>query len=125
LAKRVENAIEHAFGFRPCVILRTAAEIQHAVARNPFAGRADIEPNKLLVVFLADKPSPDALANARLIKAEPEELHIDGREAFIYYANGMARPNLSWPAVEKALKTSGTGRNWNTVTKLLELANTR
>jgi uncharacterized protein (DUF1697 family) len=125
LAKRIENAIEHAFGFRPAVILRTAAEIQDAVARNPFAGRADIEPNKLLVVFLADEPTPDALATARLIKADPEELHIDGREAFIYYAAGMARPKLSWPAVERALKTSGTGRNWNTVTKLLELANGR
>lgn len=34
----------------------------------------------------------------------------------------MARPKLSMPAVEKALKTSWTGRNWNTILKLLELA---
>ena len=34
----------------------------------------------------------------------------------------MGRPKLSWVAVERALKVSGTGRNWNTVTSLLEMA---
>jgi hypothetical protein len=29
---------------------------------------------------------------------------------------------MSWPRIEKALKTWGTGRDWNTVTKLLEIA---
>jgi uncharacterized protein (DUF1697 family) len=49
-------------------------------------------------------------------------LHIDGRELYIYFTNGMARPTLSLPKVEKALRTSGTSRNWNTVRKLLEMA---
>jgi uncharacterized protein (DUF1697 family) len=56
------------------------------------------------------------------IKAEPEELRIDGREVYIYFPNGMARPKLSMALVERTLKTSGTGRNWNTVRKLLEMA---
>jgi len=34
----------------------------------------------------------------------------------------MARPRLSWPAIPKMLKVSGTARNWNSVTKLLEMA---
>ena len=34
----------------------------------------------------------------------------------------MARPKLSIPSIEKTLKTSGTSRNWNTVRKLLEIA---
>jgi uncharacterized protein (DUF1697 family) len=49
-------------------------------------------------------------------------LRIDGREVYIYFPNGMARPKMSWPRIEKALKTFGTGRNWNTVAKLLEIA---
>jgi len=40
----------------------------------------------------------------------------------IYFPNGMARPNFSWSVVGRLLKKSGTSRNWNTVTKLLELA---
>jgi uncharacterized protein (DUF1697 family) len=34
----------------------------------------------------------------------------------------MGQTKLSWPALEKTLNTSFTGRNWNTVTKLLEMA---
>jgi len=29
---------------------------------------------------------------------------------------------MTWPIIERTLKTSGTSRNWNTVTKLLEIA---
>src|SRR5437899_12626071 len=44
LAKRIEDGIARKFGFRPDVILRTAAEMRDVVARNPFAKRRGIEP---------------------------------------------------------------------------------
>ena len=122
LAAGIEEAIERKFGFHSDVILRGSAELREVVAKNPFASRKGIEPNKLLVTFLATDPGEEARAKLRQIKAEPEEVWIDGRELFIYFPNGMARPKLSIPLVERTLKTSGTGRNWNTVTKLLELA---
>ena len=74
------------------------------------------------MTFLASDPGQEAREKLLAIKAEPEELRIEGRELYIYYPNGMARPKLQWPIIEKALKTSGTARNWNTVTKLLEMA---
>src|SRR5260370_40956596 len=37
LAKKVQDAIERKFGFRPAVILRTAAELRSAIAATPFA----------------------------------------------------------------------------------------
>jgi uncharacterized protein (DUF1697 family) len=122
LAKRIENAIEKRFGVRPAVILRTSDELRDVIARNPFTGRSGIEPNKLLVSFLAAHPSQQARARALQINSDIEELHIDGREFFIYFPNGMARPKLSPAAVEKALQTPATGRNWNSVTKLIEIA---
>jgi len=122
LAKRIENGIEQKFGFRPQVILRTTSEMRDVIARNPFAKRHGIHPSKLLVTFLASQPSPEARDNLLKIKTDPEELRIDGRELYIYFPNSMARPKLSWPVIEKTLKTSGTGRNWNSVTKLLEIA---
>jgi uncharacterized protein (DUF1697 family) len=122
LATRIESAIERSFGFRPSVILRTTSELRAALAANPFASRSGIEPSKLLVTFLAGSPSAEARLKALGIKADPEELHIVGRELFIYFPNGMARPKLSMASVERALKIPGTGRNWNTVTKLLAMA---
>jgi uncharacterized protein (DUF1697 family) len=121
LAKRIENGIERRFGFRPAVILRTSAELRDVIARNPFAGR-DLEPSRFLVTFLSADPSAEACSTVLKIRADPEELRINGREVYIYYPNGIARPRLSWVLVEKTLKTSGTGRNWNTVRKLLEIA---
>jgi uncharacterized protein (DUF1697 family) len=122
LAKRLQDAIERKFRFRPEAVLRTAAEMRDAVGRNPFAKRRGIEPNKLLVMFLANDPESEAREKAAQLNTAPEELRMDRRELYIYYPNGMARPKVSWASIERILKTSGTGRNWNSVTKMLEMA---
>ena len=121
LRKRFEAAIEREFGFHSDVILRTPEELQSAAERNPFVNRPDMNPSRLVVHFLCADPAAECCAAVRKIRAEPEELHLDGRELYIYFPNGMARPNLSMPLLEKTLKTSGTSRNWNTVCKLLEM----
>ena len=36
----------------------------------------------------------------------------------------MGRSKLNWIKIAEMLQTSGTGRNWNSVTKLLEIAET-
>ncbi len=122
LAARIEKAIEASFGFRPDVMVRTAAELRDVIARNPFASRVGIDPGKLLVSFLGDKPTPKACEAALAIPANPEEFRVSGRELYIYFPNGAGKSKLPIGRIEKALGTSGTGRNWNTVTKLLELA---
>jgi uncharacterized protein (DUF1697 family) len=122
LAKRIGDAIEKKIGFRPGVILRTATELRAAIKRNPFAKRDDIEPGKLLVMFLAANPAKEALKQALTFSTEPEEMHILGREVYIYFLNGQGRSKLPWPKIERALGTSGTGRNWNSVTKMLVMA---
>lgn len=122
LAKRIQSGIERRFGFGPDVVLRTCSELRDVVARNPFAKRRDIDPKRFLITFLASHPGAEARKKALAIEMAPEELHIDGRELFIYYTNGLARPKVPWMAIVKALETTGTGRNWNSVTKLLEIA---
>jgi uncharacterized protein (DUF1697 family) len=122
IAKQIEGAIERTFGFRPAVIVRTPAELKDVIATNPFAERRGIEPNKLLVVFLAGSPDENARAKVLAIKTDPEELRMQGREVYMYFPDGMARPKLTWMAIEKMLKIPATARNWNTVTKLLEMA---
>jgi len=122
LTKRIEDGIERKFGFRPSVILRTAAEMKDVIAKNPFAKRRGIEPSKLLVSFLASDPGEEAREKVRQMKGDPEELRIEGRELYIYFPNGIGRSKLPWARLEKTLKTPGTGRNWNSVTKMMEMA---
>jgi uncharacterized protein (DUF1697 family) len=122
LTKKIETAIEREFGFYSDVVLRSAAELRDATRRNPFAKRAGMEPGKFLVWFLLSDPGEEIRKQVGAVKTEPEELRIDGREVYIYFPNGMARPKMKWVAIEKILAVRGTGRNWNTVTKLLEMA---
>jgi uncharacterized protein (DUF1697 family) len=121
LGRRIEETLERKFGFRPGVVLRTAQEMQDVIERNPFAGRQEIEPAKLQVTFLGANPGAEMRDAVLQIKPDPEELLLDGRELYIYFPNGMGRSKLV-AVLDKALKKSGTTRNWNTVTKLLELA---
>jgi len=122
LAGRIESAIENSCGFHADVVLRDAAQIRDALARNPFARRSGIEPAKLLITFLADQPDPEGCVKLRAMDIHPEELHIDGREVYVYFTNGLARPKLSWALVGKHLKTAATARNITTVQKLLAIA---
>ncbi len=122
LARRIEEGIEGKFGFRPAVIVRTASELRKVIAKNPFAGRAGIEPNKLLVVFMNNAPARQAREQVLALPCYPEELRMNGRELYIYYPNGMARPKIPLVRLEKVLQCSSTGRNWNTVNKLMAMA---
>jgi uncharacterized protein (DUF1697 family) len=119
---RIGTAIERAFGFRPEIVLRTSRELRDVVAGNPFAARPGLHPGKLLVMFLAGDPGAEARRKILEIKSVPEELRADDRQLYIYYPNGVGRAKLSMALVEKTLKTPATGRNWNTVERLLAMA---
>ncbi len=123
LTREIESAIEKQFSFSAPVVLRTAGELQNVVANNPFAGRQDLDPAKLLVTFLTSRPTSEGCKKVAALDTGSEEVHVSGREVYIYYSNGLARPKVSWTTIDKMLGTTGTGRNWNTVVKLSTVAN--
>jgi uncharacterized protein (DUF1697 family) len=121
VAQKIEDAIEKKHGFRPDVILRTMAEMRAVVAKNPFAQRKDIEPGKLIVTFLADEPNSETKKAVLALKPNPEEIRANGRELYVYFPDGSGRSKLV-PVLAKVMKNKGTGRNWTTVSTLLEMA---
>jgi uncharacterized protein (DUF1697 family) len=122
ISKRICDGIEKTFGHKVEVILRTTAEMRGVVERNPFATRTDVEPSKLLVWFLSSTPSTEARQKLLTLKVQGEELRLEGNELFIYFPEGQGKSKLSLPAVDRALGVLGTGRNLNSVRKLLEMA---
>jgi len=122
LAKRIQTTIAKKFGVIPDVMLRTTADMRDVVARNPFAQRKDIEPAKLHVSFLAAKLNQNAHDLLAALPLKGEKLVPSGSELFIYFPNGAGKSKLPWRKVDKICQTQGTARNWNTVTKLLEMA---
>ncbi len=123
LATKIQAAIERKCKCSPDVILRTTEDFRKTIAANPFAKRKDIEPGKLLVTFLSTEPDPSVQKTLdELMKIHPEELHLAGRELFIYFPNGAGKSRLPWSQVEKLTKVTGTARNWNSVTNMLQIA---
>ena len=121
VARRIEDAIEKSLSFRPRVILRTPSEMREVIARNPFKARTGLDPAKLIVSFFADVPGAEVRGKLLGLKAGPEELHINGRELYVYFPDGMGRSQLR-PVLDRTLKMPVTARNWNTVAKLLAMA---
>jgi uncharacterized protein (DUF1697 family) len=121
LARRIADCIEKGYGFRPNVMLRTAAEMRDVIARNPFASRKNIDPAKLVVSFLAEAPGAEDAKRLLGIKVGPEELRVSGRELYIYFPDGQGRSKLP-PVLDRTVKIPTTARNWNTVNRLLAMA---
>lgn len=122
LAKKIQSAIERKFNCRPEVILRTADELRKVVAATPFPASRGLEPGKVLVTFLAAEPGPEANATLIKFKRHPEEIHLNGRELYIYFPDGAGKSKLPWASIADALKTQGTARNWNSIVKILAIA---
>ncbi len=122
LKQTLEDAIEKAFGHRPEVILRSTGQLRQIIQRNPWPELAKSDPGRLIVMFLSG--SPDQAAQQRLDEKHkgPEVIAYSGEELYLHYPAGMGRSKLTNVLIEKQLRTSGTARNWNTVTKLLDMA---
>ena len=122
LAGDIEKGIRESAGIQATVILRTAAELQQAVERNPFPSEAQSDPGHLLIVLLDGKPTAAAEADLRKSYTGPETMHLIGQELFIHYSQGIGDSKLTLTLIERTLGVAGTARNWNTVQRLLGLA---
>jgi len=122
LAKKIEDAIEETFGFQSDIVLRNSAQLREVIARSPWSTEQLADPGRLLVLFLSGVPDSAALRDFLKAHAGPEEIAAKGQELYLSFPTGMGQSKLNTVQLLKKLKTSGTGRNWNTVTKLLELA---
>jgi uncharacterized protein (DUF1697 family) len=77
------------------------------------------------VTFLSGTPDAAEAERLETTVAEPERLAVRGREIYVWYANGMQGSPAAKLLSDAKLGVIPTARNWNTVMKLLELADER
>ena len=121
LAKKIADAIRKRFKADIEVVVRTAAQLRDAVAKNPFPDAARDDPSHLLIAFVAGTPIPTAAKAFATAKFAAERFHLDG-ELYAHYGAGIGTSKVPGTFVEKTLGTRATARNWNTVTKLIAIA---
>ncbi|MFE2184013.1 DUF1697 domain-containing protein [Streptomyces sp. NPDC059455] len=121
-ARTLEDHFAAGLGFPVDVMVRTRDELAAAVEANPYP-EAVAEPKTLHVVFLAGVPADTAALDA-LDPAgyAPDAFRLIGREIFLHCPDGVGRSKLAAKITNARLGVPATARNWNTVTKLLTLA---
>jgi uncharacterized protein (DUF1697 family) len=117
LVDALERATADYAGFDVPVVLRTTAQMRAVVEKNPYPHASG---TTLHVMFYAAKVDAAALRALGLERFAPEEATAVGRDLYLHLPNGIGRAKL--PPVLAKLKVPGTARNWNTVTKLLAMA---
>lgn len=110
------------FNMPVAFMLRSAAEWNTIIARNPFPEAAQRDPAHLLLMALKGAPTAAAIKALRDGYNGPETIHVAGREAYLIYPEGIGRSKLTNALIERKLGVAGTARNWNTVLKLAALA---
>ena len=118
LAAELTRAIAEEFALDIPVVLRTADQMADVLAADPF-GDVVTDPSRYSVTFFPEPPHPDRVA--ALPPAEEGAYEVRGRELYLWLPRGMSgRETGGWKW--DRLGVAGTNRNWNTVTKLVELA---
>jgi uncharacterized protein (DUF1697 family) len=119
---RLAKDLEDALGVDAKIMLRTAEELRSAIAANPMPEEALRGPSHFIVMFLSGKPSAAAMQSLRDAYSGPETMQLHGAELYIEYGAGMGTSKLTNALIERKLGVSGTARNWNTVTRLIAIA---
>ncbi|MFH8569785.1 DUF1697 domain-containing protein [Streptomyces sp. NPDC017993] len=121
-ARTLHEAITAELGLSVPVMVRTREELAAAVAANPFP-QAVPEPKSLHVTFLSAAPADTSALDALDLDAfAPDRFQLVGRELFLWCPGGIGRSKLAEKVSRARLGVTATSRNWNTVTKLLALA---
>jgi uncharacterized protein (DUF1697 family) len=119
LADAITKEVARRRGFAPKVLLLQRADLERAMAENPFP-IAELDPSHLHLGFLASPAQHSALEKLNALKKESEQFHLTDAVFYLYAPEGVGRSKLA-ASSERALGVVMTDRNWRTVGKLQEL----
>jgi uncharacterized protein (DUF1697 family) len=122
LEAKLEAEAEKRFGYATDFIVRSAREWRALIEANPFPRAAEDDPSHLLVMSLKTKPAAGGLERLREAIKGPEQVDLAGRDLYLVYPRGIGTSRLTITVIEHVLGVRCTGRNWNTVQKLADLA---
>ncbi|MFJ1511292.1 DUF1697 domain-containing protein [Cellulosimicrobium funkei] len=121
VARRLHDGVAERFGVDAAVAVLTTERLRKIVRGNPLPDDAAERPAGLLVHVGEEPVDPDA-AGALGPRLTTERAAVANGVLYVAYPDGVGRSRLTTAVLTKAAGTPVTGRNWNTVTRLLDLA---
>jgi uncharacterized protein (DUF1697 family) len=119
--RKIEDAVEAAFGWRIPIVLRTRDELAAIVAADPLGDQAS-NPSRYLVSFSGGAEPIDATKLDDVTPGRNEAYAIVGREAYMWLPDGVQSSPLAKAFSDRRFGHVLTARNWRTVGKLLAMA---
>ena len=124
LKDKIENKIGEVFGFDVKVLILTKNELKNVIDENPLKKE---DPKHIYITFLSEHPSENIIKDLKLklkvnIKNKSEKVSISLMKIYSYLPDGYGRTKLNNNFFEKKLNVTATTRNWRTVNKLYNIA---
>ena len=120
---KIKQEIFKTFGHDVPTIVIGKNDLELCFKNNPFLKEKEVDTKKLYVAFISKELQSTAINDLKISQFKPDEAVIDGNRIFIKYDIGAGKTRLDQKYIEKKLNVTATMRNWNTVTKLLEMYN--
>jgi uncharacterized protein (DUF1697 family) len=120
----LEKAIAGKYGYEAPAIVRTAAQWAKLPPGNPFKAAAKDEPNRLMLLLSKHPPVKGAEDAIQAPAQNGEQVRRAGDALWIHFPAGQADSKLTPSLIDRAIGSPATGRNYRTVTTLLEMLET-
>jgi uncharacterized protein (DUF1697 family) len=118
---KIKQEIFKAFGHEVPVVVIGKTDLEVCFKNNPFLKEAALDIKKLYVAFVSTTLRSDSINDLKISQFKPDEARSDANRIYIKYAVGAGKTRFDQKYIEKKLNVTATIRNWNTVTKLLQL----
>ncbi len=117
----IKNEIMKTFGHDVPVVVIGKNDLEKCLLNNPFLKEKELDLKKLYVAFVSTVLKSEAINDLKISNFKPDDAIIDANRIYIKYHIGAGKTQLDQKYIEKKLTVIATIRNWNTVSKLLEM----
>lgn len=121
LERDIEAAMDKTFGLKVAAMVRTPDQWARLIAANPFPKEAAAHPAKVVAMVMKDGIKPGGLEAVQALARNGERVEAVGDDLYFWFPHGQGQSEIFKKATPRMLGM-GTGRNWNTVLKLADMA---
>ncbi|MFK7032119.1 DUF1697 domain-containing protein [Flavobacterium oreochromis] len=118
---KIKQEIFKQWGYEVPAMVLKKEDLEKALINNPYLKVHNADTTKIYFSFLNKKLGAQAIHDLKMSQVKPDEATIDENRIYLKYDKGAGKTRLDNKYIEKKLNVLSTIRNYNTVSKLLEM----